>query len=1169
MPLPATAVDAKTAPTKNVLLLAASFLLTAVGARWLRPSDAPWALVAPAIGVAALWLAVVWRGPLFRTSLVLLPVLTVVANLLTGGVLPLAVAAGIAVLVQAVVACWLQQRLSRSEDPAPATGPLPAGWQLRSTADLRRLSTSALLSSVVGTAVLECAVLLVGGHPDLQSWLALVVRNSISILVLVAPVLRHLDPTIGTSPSVSAAAPVERWAMRVAFGGVYLLVFFWNPGLPLDFLALPVSAWYALRRSTTAAAGQVVVVAVLVVLASLNGHGPFARFSPGTSVLLAQLFIGLVSMTSLLVALHRDERDGLLEEAQAARGAAAQHAALLDTLFTSVSDGLSVFDRRGRVLISNSAASHLFGPSKPGLSQALWEHHYGLFHLDGTPFAPADVPVRRALRGEAAASVDMLVRTASHPEGIVLDVSAFPLAEGEGVPWSGGAVAAYHDVTAVRRTAAELASTRDLFAGVLDAATEQAIIGVDTEGRVTVWNDGAERILGYPREEMLGQSPERLHEPAEVTARAAELGIAPGYAVFTQVPRRERHETRRWTYRRRDGSTFQGMLTVTAVRAADGEVTGFMGYMVDITQRLAAERRLADSEQLFRLGFDTAPVSMLMVSLGGREGPDDGPDVDPAHGRLLRVNRALATFTGLTETELLQSRLADLVETGPGGDPTFLAPLLSGEVEDLRVELQFHHPDGHARWGLLSASVVRPSTEQDPYLICLVEDVTARREAEANLAHQALHDGLTGLPNRTLLHDRLAHALATSARTGTSVGVLYLDLDGFKAINDSAGHAAGDAVLRLVTGQLQQAVRPGDTVARLGGDEFAVVCPDVITLDDVQAVADRLLSAVSQPVPLEAGTFPVGASIGLCLSQPTSTAEQLLQDADAAMYRSKRAGKGRTTVHDPEQNARAVRAARLLPELHQALAEEQFVLHGQPVVELASGRVVAVETLLRWDHPRRGLLAPAEFLDVAEASPLMSALGRSVLLQSCRMAASWVAALGDEAPAVHVNFSGRQLQSGHLLDDILDALRRTGLPGHLLVVEVTETFVPLIADSLRRDLDRLRLHGVRIAVDDLGTGYSSLARLTDLPVDVLKIDRSFVAGLGVDRGCDAIVRGIVTIGRALGQSIVGEGVETAEQAELLAGYGADLAQGYHFSRPLPADRLLEHLGARAAAGGTP
>ena len=1166
MPLPATAAAAEKAPTRIVLLLAAAFLLTAVGARWLRPAEAPWALVAPAVAVAALWLAVVWRGPLFRTSLLLLPLLTVAANLLTGAVLPLAAAAGAAVLVQAVVACWLQQRRRGETDEGPALGPLPAGWRLRSTGDLRRLSITAVLSSVVGTAVLEAGVLLVGGHPDLQSWLALVVRNSISILVLVAPVLRQLDPTIHTRPGVSAAAPAERWVMRAAFGAVYLLVFFWNPGLPLDFLALPVSAWYALRRPTTEAARQVVVVAVLVVLASLNGHGPFAGFSPATSVLLAQLFIGLVSITSLLVALHRDERDGLLEEAQSARGAAAQHAALLDTLFTSVSDGLSVFDRRGKALLRNAAAADLFGPSVTDLSNVGWEQHFGLFQLDGSPFGPADVPVRRALRGEEAADVDMLVRTPHRPEGIILNVSAFPLGEGDGVPWSGGAVAAFHDVTAVRRTAAELASTRDLFAGVLDAATEQSIIGIDTEGRVTVWSGGAERILGYPAAEMLGQTAERLHDADEVVARAAELGIEPSLAVFTQLPRHERHETRQWTYRRRDGSTFQGMLTVTAVRAADGEVTGFMGYMVDISQRLAAEQRLADSEQLFRLGFDTAPVSMLMVGLGGRS--IAGADADPGLGRLLRVNRALAAFTGLTETELLQSRLADLVETGEGGGTTFLAPLLSGAVEDLHVELQFHHPDGHARWGLLSASVVRPSTGQDPYLICLVEDVTARREAEANLAHQALHDGLTGLPNRTLLHDRLTHALATAARTATSVGVLYLDLDGFKAINDSAGHAAGDEVLRLVTGQLQQAVRPGDTVARLGGDEFAVVCPDVITLDDVQAVADRLLTAVSQPVPLEAGTFPVGASIGLCLSQPTSTAEQLLQDADAAMYRSKRAGKGRTTVHDPEQNARAVRAARLLPELHQALAEEQFVLHGQPVVELAGGRVVAVETLLRWDHPRRGLLAPAEFLDVAEASPLMSALGRSVLLHSCRMAASWVEVLGDRAPAVHVNFSGRQLQSGHLLDDILDALRRTGLPGHRLVVEVTETFVPLIADSLRRDLDRLRLHGVRIAVDDLGTGYSSLARLTDLPVDVLKIDRSFVAGLGIDRGCDAIVRGIVTIGRALGQSIVGEGVETAEQAELLAGYGADLAQGYHFSRPLPADRLIEHLCARTAAGGS-
>jgi EAL domain-containing protein (putative c-di-GMP-specific phosphodiesterase class I) len=274
------------------------------------------------------------------------------------------------------------------------------------------------------------------------------------------------------------------------------------------------------------------------------------------------------------------------------------------------------------------------------------------------------------------------------------------------------------------------------------------------------------------------------------------------------------------------------------------------------------------------------------------------------------------------------------------------------------------------------------------------------------------------------------------------------------------------------------------------------------------------------------------------------------------MYEAKRAGKNRAHLHDDDAEASSNRAARLLPQLRAALERDQFILHGQPVLDLVTGHPVAVETLVRWQHPARGLLSPAEFLDVAEASPLMLALGRRVLEESCRMAAAWSEALGPAAPAVHVNVSGRQLEAGTFSADVRSALARYGLPAHRLVLELTETTMPTITHSLLADLQRLREDGVRIAIDDLGTGYSSLARLTDLPVDLLKIDLAFVAGLGRDPSCDAVVRAVLSIGAALGLTVVAEGVETPQQADLLRRYGCDTVQGYLYSPPRPESALL-------------
>jgi diguanylate cyclase (GGDEF)-like protein/PAS domain S-box-containing protein len=964
--------------------------------------------------------------------------------------------------------------------------------------------------------------------------------------------------------AAALARRAETGLCLLTLGAAYLGCFGLQTGLPLAWVVLPILVWLALRVNIAIAAGGSLLTSASVMAATMTGHGPFAGHSALTQALLVDSFAVSGVMLTLVVALYCNERSALVHMLRVAEANAANQAQLLGQLIDTISDGVVAVDGAGRTMLSNPAARALLDLNDPAAAFGI--DHHDLFHPDGRPFAAADLPMVRARAGDSVFDQDVVIHDAVLGT-VVMNVNAHPLSDSVyaaapvglpsdygGAPTGFGAVVAFRDVTVDRTAASEVAKARDLFSAVLDSTTEQAIIGTDLDGLITVFNHGAERMLGYTGGEMLGRSPTMLYLPSEVAGAAAELHIDPGFEVFAQRARQQRHDTRQWTYLTSDGRSLQVSVTTTAMRTHDGQITGYIQVATDITARIQAENDLAESERLFRRSFDTAPIAMAMLCARG----DD-------MGRFLRVNHTFTQFTGFSETSLLTTTIGAISEDSsgtPGSDG--FADLTAGTAALLRAERSFVRADGETAWGRLSASLVDPSGGDEPYVLCMIEDITARRAAEAALTHQALHDSLTGLPNRMLFGDRLELAIAASGRSGVPVGVLYLDLDGFKAINDSAGHAVGDQVLCEAAERLRACVRPGDTVARLGGDEFAVVCPEAITQANVRGVADRILEAIRQPMDLAAGRFSVGVSIGISTSGTELDAAQLLRDADEAMYEAKRGGKNR--VHSVSDNAlRLDRAARVLPDLQAAITRNELVMFGQPVVDLRTGRILAVETLIRWRHPRRGLLAPGEFLDVAEQSPLMLSIGRRVLEESCRLAATWRESLGELAPAVHVNVSGRQLESGNLTEDVTAALRRHGLPPSQLVLELTETHMPMIAHSLRADLDVLRGIGIRLAIDDLGTGYSSLSRLTELPVDMLKIDLSFVRRLGQDAGCDAVVRAILGLGDSLGFPVVAEGVETAEQAELLIEYGCEVGQGYLYSRPLPEDELLARLRVNSAA----
>jgi diguanylate cyclase (GGDEF)-like protein/PAS domain S-box-containing protein len=716
------------------------------------------------------------------------------------------------------------------------------------------------------------------------------------------------------------------------------------------------------------------------------------------------------------------------------------------------------------------------------------------------------------------------------------------------------------DLSEMRMAARESNRSRDLFAGVLDAATEQSIIATDPQGLITVFNSGAERMLGYSAQEMIGTSPERLHDAGEIRARAEELGMEPGFEVFLVQAAAGQPETRQWTYVTRDGRRLLASITVSAMRGLRGEVTGFIKVGTDITELNRSRAALQESESRFRNLFQYAPNGMMLVGVGSENS-----------GRFLEVNPAMCRLTGYSEQQLLAMDMSALVAPGdPDTNSDPFSTLRRDPASGASVEQHWIQADGGELWVQVNLSPGAVAAT-DAAVVGQVEDISARKRAEEALRHQALHDGLTGLPNRIHLMDRMDHAVTESVRTDRRVGVLYLDLDGFKGINDSAGHAAGDRALVHVANQIRAALRPGDMVARLGGDEFVMVCEDLENADAASVIADRVLTALRTPFVVGDETFALSGSIGVSLSEKSSTPEQLLHQADEAMYVAKGAGKGRFQVGGPDtpahmtRTAQAMRHMRLLAELGYAVERDELVMYGQPVWDLPTGRVVAVESLLRWARADGVILAPGEFLDVAEATDLIHPIGRWVLRQSCRIAATWVDLLGSAAPAVHVNVSGRQLETGSLHQEVLEALSAAKLDPSQLVLELTETHMPLIANSLKEDLQDLRDRGVKVAIDDLGTGYSSLTRITELPVDILKIDMSFVGGMEKDPACAAVVRGILAIGDALGLDVIAEGVESATQAVQLSEYGCTSAQGYLYSRPLAEQALLGHLASHAGA----
>jgi diguanylate cyclase (GGDEF)-like protein/PAS domain S-box-containing protein len=697
------------------------------------------------------------------------------------------------------------------------------------------------------------------------------------------------------------------------------------------------------------------------------------------------------------------------------------------------------------------------------------------------------------------------------------------------------------NATEHKRAKDELRKSEARYRAVVNTASD-AIITITPDGIIHSFNRGAERIFGYRAEEVIGQlftliMPERFREQCMLGLRryleTHESRVIGGTTELIGL--------------RNDGGEFPVELSLGEVQE-DGDRL-FAAIIRDITERKRSEEALRQLSRQNEMVLNSAGEGIFGLDL---------------QGKTTFINPAAARMTGWDIDELSGQRLHDFLHhSKPDGTPypseecPIYAVFKTGATLSRDNEVFWRKDGTHFPVEYVSTPIV----EGDKILGAVVtfKDITERKALEKKLQYQAFHDPLTDLPNRALFMDRLGHALARAGQQASEVAVLFTDLDNFKVINDSLGHEAGDQLLVAVAERLKACLRPVDTVARLGGDEFTLLLEGVTGVSDAARVAERIAQELRAPFALEAQEVFATTSTGIAVSssaqgQPTD----LLRHADLAMYRAKSKGKACYEVFEPSMSIDALERLELETELRRALGREEFRVYYQPEILLESGDIVGMEALVRWEHPEHGLLLPQEFLPIAEESNLIMPIGQWVLREACKQLRTWQEQYPNIAPLVmSVNLSTREFFQPSLIAEIL---RETGVDPRTLQLEITEGAVAYDnAQNANNTLWNLKTLGVQLAIDDFGMGYSSLSYLKRFPVDLLKIDRSFVRELGKDLKDTKIVAAIIHLAGALDLKVIAEGVETAEQVEQLRKMECDMVQGSYFSKPLPSGAVSDLL----------
>jgi diguanylate cyclase (GGDEF)-like protein/PAS domain S-box-containing protein len=560
-------------------------------------------------------------------------------------------------------------------------------------------------------------------------------------------------------------------------------------------------------------------------------------------------------------------------------------------------------------------------------------------------------------------------------------------------------------------------------------------------------------------------------------------------------------------------------------------------------------RQMRESETRFRSLVESAKDAIVLTDF---------------EGKIISWNDSAEIIFGYSRDEASRLSLSDLFPSGSSDDSgqTAIRPFIVTELlqsKSKTIELKGIKSDGEEF--PLEISLSSWQTIDGLFYSGIIRDITDRKSLEEQLTHQALHDPLTKLANRVLFRDRVAHALAKIARSKTSIAVLFLDLDNFKTVNDSLGHARGDMLLVSVAERLRTCLRSTDTPARLGGDEFAVLIENARHPEDAVFVVERITEALRDPFTIDGKEVFVETSIGIAASVTgAENPEELLRNADVAMYKAKSQGKGRYVFFENEMRVALMERIELEDDLRTAIENQELELNYQPIVELETNRVTGMEALIRWNHPKHGLILPDKFIPIAEDANLIVPIGIWVLEEACRQASCWINQYGGEWDlSITVNLSIRQFQQSNLFKLVAETLARTALPPEYLILEITETLMIQNTEAMIEKLQRLKDLGIRLAIDDFGTGYSSLSYLHRFPVDILKIDKSFIEKVCQGKEGTAVARAIIMMGESLNLRVIAEGVENAEQASALKRLGCESGQGYHFSRPLDRDAMTEFL----------
>jgi diguanylate cyclase (GGDEF)-like protein/PAS domain S-box-containing protein len=730
--------------------------------------------------------------------------------------------------------------------------------------------------------------------------------------------------------------------------------------------------------------------------------------------------------------------------------------------------------------------------------------------------------VRRALAAWEPVEVELLN---VHKDGTEFwaQISITPVTDDRG--WFTHWVSIQRDVTIRKR--------RELALRGLMASATVVVLTLDQAQNIVSAGDGLHAMFDHSLEDVVGRPLASLVHPEDVVALGLVLAPPLGIRLDeTAVELRVRHRDGSWRW-----------MKVTATEHVGSTSAFLLVAMTDISERRRTEDALRLSNDRFRSAFNDAPIGMAVT--------------EPA-GRFVQVNAALTRLLGREDVALLGMRIDEVlhpddVEAGRRQRQA----LLDGELTHHQLETRFVHRDGSVV-GVLHSSSVIPGADGSPqYIVDHIEDITGRKQFEAQLQHQASHDPLTGLPNRALLTRRLARLLEGDP-ADRSLAVLFLDLDRFKQVNDSLGHLGGDSVLVECARRLQTFLGPGDTLSRLGGDEFVIV-HDGCTLEQARARANGIATAMRAPFRVAGSDRQLSISIGIAMhTRADATAEQMLSDADAAMYSAKERGRSRFQVFDDALGSRVNGRMQNEAELRAAILGGQLRLHYQPEVRLADRVIHGLEALVRWQHPVRGLLPPGDFIALAESTGLIDQLGDWVIEEALQEIVRRRGVTGSATPVMWINVSVHQLQSPTFAPRLSHLLRQYGVAGEAVGLEVTESVLMTEADDAREQLDRLKALGVGLAIDDFGTGYSSLSYLARFPVDIVKIDGGFTARLddpATRRESFALINAVVGLAQALRLQVIAEGIETVSQAQALHGLGCDFGQGYLLGRPSPSGDL--------------